>query len=388
MTTTALVGLLAAGCGTASDSSEPASTAAAVTTEASVDTSAPTEPAVDTDADADEPRVVSGEEGALARRAFEVLDRTEVASSSVAVADSSMMCGGVYEPTAEEIAETNKDSEGLIEAFDRFGIAYTSSTDDVGYLSVDYAFDDVVARSVADSYWSARYPVEPIPQEELDAIVAQNDVVAGQFDAAGLDYERVTDESGYESVVYDYEDPAAQAAVDAAWLIISPPQPPTAEQLTQQNADNEKLTAAFDAAGLEYELVTDELGWAWVEWDDSNPDTAQAVADVFDELYPPVAIDPVMECEVVGEPVPIDLPTIDVEPVEPVEEIVEAPVDNGPTPEQIAASSAAVDAMVAGFTEAAVEFDVVGESPWQSVMFDLDDDASVQVIAGVRAGRG
>lgn len=383
VTATALIGLVGAGCSGAGETVESGLTT--VTTEQQPGTSAPSDSGPDPDAEADEPPVVSAEDGVLARRTYEVIDRSVVKSSGVAADSTMSMCGGNYEPTAEEVAAVNQDGEGLIATFDRFGIENTSSTDDFGYLTVDYAFDDVVTQSVADSYWSARYPVEPIPQEELDAIVAQNDVLAEQFDAAGLTYERVADDAGYESFEYDYEDTAAQAAVDAAWLIISPPQPPTAEQLVQQNDDNEKLMAAFDDAGLDYELVTDELGWAWVEWGDADPDADQAYYAVIDELYAPVAIDPMPECEVIGEPVPIDLPSIDVVPLEEVEE---APVDSGPTPEQIAARTADVDAMAAGFTESAVEFEVIGESPWQTVIFDLDNDSSVQVIAGVLTARG
>jgi hypothetical protein len=138
--------------------------------------------------------------------------------------------------------------------------------------------------------------------------------------------------------------------------------------------------AAFDDAGIKYELVTDELGWAWVEWDDTDPATAAAYGRIIDELYPPVAIDPIEGCTLVDTPIAVDEPapdgtvvTTDVAPVDV------APVDPN--------RDVDVDAMASGFDGAAVTYEVVGEAPWRSVIFDLDNDAAVPVIAAILAGR-
>lgn len=399
VTTTLLIGLVAAGCGRNDESgASPVSTDSVTTIDRGAGVTTPAETGPETA----EPRVVSAEEGMAARARFQPLQRSEQTESGAVMADTSTMdCESTFEPTPEDVAAANADNQGLVDTFDRFGIEYTSSNDDFGYLMVDYAFDDVVAQSVAESYWTARYPVEPVPQAELDAIVTQNDVVAEQLDAAGVAYERRTDDSGWESLEYDYEDPAAQAAVDAAWLIISPPQPPTPEQLSIQNEDNAKLMNAFDEAGIAYELVTDDLGWAWIEWDDDDPATSEKFDALVDELYPPITIEPIQECLFTQEPMPVDVPTLDAEteellvdpmPVEepgvmPVEEPSVMPVDEGPAPEQVARRTAEIDAMVAGFTAAAVEHEQVGESPWQTVVFDLTNDASESVITDVLAGR-
>lgn len=388
--TSALVGLAATGCGVADET-----TGSPVATSAGTVAEAPAPAPDDADTGTIELRLLSAEEGVVARARYEPLKRSAEATTGALAADASTMdCPNAYVPTAEEVAEANAANEGLVEAFDRFGIEYTSSTDGVGYLAVDYAFDDVVAQSVADSYWNALYPVAPIPQEELDAAIAQNDIIAEQLEAAGVTYERTTDDVGYESIEYDYDDPAAQAAIDAAWVIISPPQPPTPEQLAQQTDDNIKLTNAFDDAGIAYELVTDELGWAWVEWDADDPATSEQYFAILDELYPPIAIEPLQECEFVEELIAIDMPTLDVQPVDPlidpmpIDELGEAPVDAEPTPEQVERRNAEVDAMVAGFGAASVTFEVVGESPWQTVVFDLEDASSVSVINEVLAARG
>ena len=304
VTTTLLAGVVAAGCGSADNAASP---------------SLPTTPGV---AESTKPRVVSAEQGAAARARYVPLQRsTELTAQSSVLGPATADCGVEYVPSAEEISAANGDTAGLIAAFDRFGIEYTSTTDDWGYLVVDYAYHDAVAQSVAASYWADRYPIEPVAQEELDAIIANNDVVAAQLDAAGLAYERRTDDLGYESIDYDYDDPAAQAAVEAAWMIISPPQPPTGPELEQQTELNNALMTAFDAAGVPYELVTDALGWAWVEWDTTDATIAQRYDDIINELYPPITIDPIVECEVLEGPIELPQPDPNTAPTEPAEPI-------------------------------------------------------------------
>lgn len=379
-----LLTLVAVGCGAADDSPTAAERDPATTISTPGEPTS-TDPA--TTPAPDEARVVSAEEGVSARAQFTPLQRSESATESLVVGDSAADCATEYVPSPEEVAESNEATNGLIEAFDRFGIAYVANTDDNGYVSVEYAYDDVVAQSVADSYWQALYPPEPIPQEELDAVIEMNDILAERFDAAGVVYTRAVDEFGWESFEYDYEDPAAQAAAEEAWAIISPPQPPTAEDLAWQDAENTRLMAAFDDAGIEYELVTDELGWAWVEWDSDDPETADRYVAIIDELYPPIAVDPIEECMLVDESIAIDEPASDEAVAEPIEAIEPAVVD-GPTPEQIATRDAEVAAMATGFAGALVDHEVVGESPWQTVVFDIANDAAVPVVASVLAARG
>ena len=379
VTTTLLVGVMTAGCGSAENGTSP---------------QLPTTPGV---AEPTNPRVISAKQGAAARATYVPLQRsTELTAESSVLGPATADCGIDYAPSAEEISAANDDAAGLIAGFDRFGIEYTSTTDGWGYLVVDYAYHDAVAQSVAASYWADRYPIEPVAREELDAIIASNDVVVAQLDGAGLAYERRTDELGYESIDYDYDDPAAQAAVEAAWMIISPPQPPTGPELQQQTELNDALMTAFDAAGVPYELVTDVLGWAWVEWDTSDATIAQRYDGIVNELYPPITIDPIVECEVLEGPTEIPQPDLNIAPTEPAEPIgtdaVNAQSEILPVEPELAAQDAVqreaeITAMVNGFSAAAVEFDVPGESPSQLVIFDITNDASVAVIASIIAAR-
>lgn len=319
--------------------------------------------------------------------------------------------GEPYVPTAEELAEVNADSNALAAVLTRYGIDHTFVVDDIGYGYVEYDFDDVVTQSVVDSFWEQRYPIEPsepISVEELDRLQAENDLIAAALDAAGIAYTRVTDESGFEYLEWDYENADAQAAVDAVYAELYPPTPPTSEDLEFMNAENDRLATAFDAAGIAYTIVSDDAGWSWVEWDYDDESLIDAVAAVFDELYPveplgelPIA-PPIDDCEIDIEPGIIDEPyeegtlsdDVALEPSEAGQEYDEAvespifdPIDQF-TPEQIAQRDADVAALSSGFDAAGVAARTVGESPWQSVIFDLDADAAVQVVADVLAARG
>ncbi len=190
-------------------------------------------------------RVVSAERGVVARARFEPLTRSVDATSAEPTVGGSADCTTNNAPGREEIEEA------------------------------------------------------PTPQAELDAVIATNKIIAERFAAAGIAFSRHTDQSGFEVFDYDHNDPDAWAAMEQAWLLISPPQPPTPAQLTQQGVNNDRLIADFDRAGIAYELVTDELGWAWLEWDFKDPETSEKYFRILDELYPPIPIEPSQECVVV-----------------------------------------------------------------------------------------
>ena len=85
--------------------------------------------------------------------------------------------------------------------------------------------------------------------------------------------------------------------------------------------------------------------------------------------------------EVGGGEVAVDEVAVDPISIDPIE----IGRDSGFTPEQIAMRDADVAAMTAGFDAAGVDYTSFGESPWVSVVFDLTNPASVEVIAGVLA---
>ncbi len=319
----------------------------------------------------------------------------ESTATKVAAGSDAALCGPAdgedYVPTAEDLANANADTEAQAALFDTYGISYTRSTDDYGYLVLQWDTNDVVAQSVSDSFWADRYPV-PVPtQAELDKAKADNDVIARHLDEAGIGYTRNTDETGWETIDYDYEDPAAQKAVDAAYGELYPPVPPTADEKATMKADNDKLAAAFDEAGIVYTRKSDELGWEWIEWDYGDPELQTKVDAVYAELYP-VEGGPVCLDTAEGIAAKSDTGTVTAEaPADGSDDVSLG--DDGlgdyiePTPEQLARRDVEATALVDGFTRAGVRNELLGESPWQSVQFDITNQASVPVVAGILAAR-
>jgi hypothetical protein len=340
--------------------------------------------------------VLTAEEGAIARAELEAATNRGGVGASLAADTMPIDCGAggePYVPTAEELATFNADAEALAATLDTYGIAYEKTTDDLGFVSVVTDWKDAVAQAVVDSFWADRYPPEPLPAEEVARIRAENDKLATALDEAGVAFTRQTDRWGNEWLEWDYADANAQAAVDAVYAELYPPVPPSAEDLAVMRAENDKLAAAFDAAGVAYTRESDEAGWEWIAWDYEDPATSAVVDAVFAELYPvDLTIDP-MPCPLVDDPATsgvaeegaIEEGTVDAEPsdteimIDPIAEL---------TPEQEAQRVADVEAMDAGFTAAGVDFWVVGEAPWISLTFDTTNPAAVGVIQTILAARG
>ncbi len=340
----------------------------------------------------------------------------ESATAKVAAGSDAALCGPAdgedYVPSAEDLANANADTEAQAAVFDTYGISYTRSTDDYGYLILQWDTNDVVAQSVSDSFWADRYPA-PVPtQAELDKVKADNDVIARHLDEAGIGYTRNTDAAGWETIDYDYEDPAAQKAVDAAYGELYPPVPPTPEEKAAMKADNDKLAAAFDEAGIAYTRKADELGWEWIEWDYEDPALQTKVDAVYAELYPmeggPVCLDAAEGIAGEGGDGDVNVGSQGAaggsakSDTATASAASEAPADGSgggslgddglgdyaePTPEQIARRDAEAIALVEGFGQAGVRNELIGESPWQSVQFDITNRASVPVVAGILAAR-
>lgn len=345
--------------------------------------------------------LLSAEEGAAARAQRELRlpgapegeSAALVADSKIAVDSLPIDCGTggePYVPSEEELAAANADTEALVLVLDRYGISHEVITDPSGFKYVETDYEDIVAQSVLSSFWEQRYPVVPPSQAELDEIVAQNDVIARHLDEAGLTYTRTTDEGGWESIEWDYENPTAQEAVDAAYTELYPPQPPSAEELATMKADNDKLAAAFDAAGIAYTRTSDELGWEWIDWDYDDEATNEKVNAVFEELYP---IEPIDGCVMpLDDGLARDAEVVDAAEGEAASETIAVegellPIDEGFTPEVIAQRDAEAAALASGLEAAGVTVRTDGESPWQVVIFDLTNDAAVEVVASVLATR-
>ncbi len=343
--------------------------------------------------------LVSAEDGAAARAERDLRlpagaatgDR-EAASLTIAADEPPLDCdfgSEPYVPSEEELATANADTDALAAVLDKYGVTYQSITDPSGFRYIENDYRDVVAVSVVSSFWDDRYPALAPTQAELDEVIARNDMIAAALDEAGLAYTRSTDSGGWDNIEWDYENPDAQAVVDAVYNELYPPEPPTAEQVEIMTAENDELAAAFDAAGVEYTRISDEIGWEWIEWDYDDAEMNKKVDAVFAELYQsetdetcPTLMDDAARAD--------DAPAVDeIAPIDESESTVlpeEQPVDF--TPEEVAQRDFEADALLGGFEAAGVEVRMEGESPWQVVLFDVNDDAAVEVVASVLAGRG
>lgn len=380
--------LLASACGSDAQSSVT-DTLAPVTTDVTGSDSVAMLSAADGAAARTAQQAALGGVGGLQTRAL------SAESSGVASAFAGE-CGTPYEPTAGEIAEANDTTAALAEALDTFGITHSVTTDEFGFSSIETDYDDVVAQSVVDSFWQERFPVDPIDEDiviepepidpaELARQSAESDKIVAALEAIGVDYTRESDDSGWEWVEWDYDNREAQVAVDAVYAELYPPIPPTADDLAAMKAENDRLAAAFDAAGIAYSRVADEAGWEWIEWDYEDESTWDAVNALFTELYP---VEPGLPCveplgdvattgasssaSVTSELAPDDLELVAVEPF---------------TSEEIAQRDADVAALSSGFGGAGVAHDVWGESPWASVTFELSNEDAIEVVARILAER-
>lgn len=363
---------------------------------------------------------------------------------------SSIMCIDTeWQPSEEELAQANADTDALARTFDTFGVAYQVVTDSYGFRFLEYDWEDVIAEAVSASFWADRYPPEPIPQADLDRAAAEADGLAERFDAAGIAYTRHGDDSGWVWLEWNWEDPVAADVADGYYAELYPPQPLPREELDRIIAENEELAALFDAAGIAYSRHADDLGFEWLEWDWADEQASQIVSDYYLEKYPPVdgctagplPVDPgigdgatplpepaVIDDATGSDPVePVEAPAVDADV--PDEEQIElnaaiaealtaAGIDFtlaaedysaiewdrtddaanlaverayeeffGPDPVDLADRLTTVDALAAAFEDAGVAHDVERSDSWAFITFDLNNPAAPGAVAQVRSAR-
>ncbi|MEM7285875.1 MAG: hypothetical protein AAF480_05950 [Actinomycetota bacterium] len=274
--------------------------------------------------------------------------------------------GEEWEPTQEELDTSRAEADGLAAVLTAAGIDHVIATDPMGFSWVEYDYEDGIAQAVANSYYRDLYPdewAEPlegeifeIPEEDLEFMREENAALTAALDEAGVAYELITDEGGWEWVEWDYEDPAAQEVVDAFYIERYPPEPIPEEELERIREENAGLMAALDEAGVAHELITDEGGWEWVEWDYEDPAAQAAVDAYYAEVFGDDWIGEGEHC------------------VFPEEEWI-------PTDEDVERAEAEVAEMSAVLEAAGVEFTVVEEgNGLRWVEFDYDDPAAMEAM--------
>ncbi len=213
-----------------------------------------------------------------------------------------------WEPTQEEIAEFNAEVAKLSEAFTTAGIAFTLETDESGlqYLEWDEA-DDEQAWEILDEVFAdtliaddADFDWQPTAEDiaEINAEIAKE---VQALEAAGISTIMETDEFGISLPTWDEGDNEAAMAVfdelygptegfgnidfndadfnDADWK-------PTAEDIVEINELIKSEIKALTDAGVSFTLETDEFGFEFPMWDQSDDDAAwDALGTLWDDEF-------------------------------------------------------------------------------------------------------
>jgi hypothetical protein len=240
-----------------------------------------------------------------------------------------------WEPTADEIAELNTETDALVEYLADAGFAVEVETDDMGLTNV--VFSDADSENEAlwqavDTFYGELYgePVEWQPTaDELAEINAETDALIEYLADAGFTVEIGTDELGFTYPAFteaDNDNDALWRTVEAfnadrygdPTLDGTDPYhgdwQPTAEQLAQNNSETEGLIAALAEAGFTVSTATDELGFVYADFTDADYDNdalMRIVDEYYMELYPgDLCVDGEFgSIDILG--VEIDAPTVD-----------------------------------------------------------------------------
>jgi hypothetical protein len=278
---------------------------------------------------------------------------------------------GPFEPVPEEALEEQRAfNDALAEAFTAAGIAFERVTLPDGWELIEFDVEDEAAleieMQVAEEFFGGfddgfdpnlcfvpefepgflpEFEPRDLSLGELERIDELNAAIASAFDAEGIPF-TINNDGSFPQISWDFLDRAANTVADAAYrsvvgdALIDDDFIPE-DVLEQIQAETDALAVAFDNAGVPYMIVTDEFGFTSIEYDFTD-EQAQAIADaVFEELYGPF------------------------------EGIPEAELER---------MAAVVDALVAEFDAAGIEYAVV-EDPFGGtyVEFDYEDPTALEI---------
>jgi len=178
-------------------------------------------------------------------------------------------------------AAANAEQDALADYLAAHGIAFEVVTDgEFHWVEIDWE-DPAAQAAMEDFYWE-RYPT---PQEVIDQVNADNEALAQYLRDHGIEVTVTTDRHGMTMVEWDWEDPAAQLAVeDYYWNLYPMPQ----EVIDQINADAEALAEFLRAKGFDATVTFDRHGVATTEFDWEDPAVQEALAEYWSEFAVPM----------------------------------------------------------------------------------------------------
>ncbi len=222
-----------------------------------------------------------------------------------------------WQPSADEIAEINAETDALIASLADAGFALEVETDEFGitypvFRDADES-NDALWEAV-DAFYTERYgdvdfgefdsgesdiEVWEPSAGEIAEMNAETDALIASLADAGFTLEVETDEFGITYPVFrdaDESNDALWEAMDAFYLErygeLDEWQP-TAEELAAINAETDALIAYLADAGITVATATDEVGFVYPDFTDADYNNA-ALMQIIDEYY--MALYPVDLC--------------------------------------------------------------------------------------------
>lgn len=168
------------------------------------------------------------------------------------------------EDEAEWMAESNAEATDLAAYLAAQSIEHTLTTDEDGWMWVDYNWDDQATSDAVDDFYWERYPWTP---EEIDANNAEEAKLVAYLAARGIDATLTADRHGIQYAEYADEKAIWELVDDFYWEL----DPWTEEEIAAHNADTQDLVAWMNDNGIAATLSTDRHGLQYADfvWDEA-----------------------------------------------------------------------------------------------------------------------
>jgi len=116
-----------------------------------------------------------------------------------------------YPLSPAELADWNRDADGLAAFLAQAGIGFARWVDPSGLVEIEWDEDDDAANRAVDDYYWQQHPLTAIEINDLNNETASLDAVLTE---AGVAHVLTTDPHGVVEIEYDEDDDAANAIVD------------------------------------------------------------------------------------------------------------------------------------------------------------------------------
>ena len=194
-----------------------------------------------------------------------------------------------WEPSAEEIAEINAETDALVAHLEGLGFTVTVATDESGIRYVD--FDDSADEALfeaTDNFYEAQWAKEVAGWSDEEK--AEHNTFVDEF-VADLAAEGITVET--EEIAPGVIDIVWTEALEMALMELESDEvffgdfeddwEPSADEIAEINAEQDALVAHLEELGFTVSVATDELGIRYIDFEAHGED--EALWTALDEYY-------------------------------------------------------------------------------------------------------